>query len=487
MKKTASIIVLLLGIFSLTACGKKDKDNIANDLESIGMETETDSESESGSIPESLDYTVDGIEDAKVYNVTRKEIDEEFLKHLADGLFDGEYSYVKPYMHCSLEELEMEKQVYDNIYNESIGEAGNHYISYIFYTYYSQLEEFINDYQGSGASLKEHNGLLYHEDAFDENRIFGDVNVLTSTPCEISQRAFKEELKNVDVLTSTPCEIAGADYSRIRGKIDNHTYEMYYEKYYLEYDTQSNDGMRQDRHDPQVLRILRMDTPYIVKEVADMDEIGTNKYDYDTALKQAQDIMEKMGFDGYRKVGEQQLYVAESAGAQTYSLNGYAIWFSNAPQSMEFFEYGDAHVIALGSDHDNEWVYSAGQPYVRITVTDAGVQDISIGELYSEPVPSNKEIKLLSFEKIDKQAKEKLAEFHYDFNVTRVTLGFEYISYDGINYSVIPVWAYYASEDRYTGPLLYVNALDGQAIEYGEEKLIHGYHPVVWENYKLEK
>ncbi|MDE6025553.1 MAG: hypothetical protein K2G45_08875 [Lachnospiraceae bacterium] len=481
-RKTKVIIALVLGIFSLTACGKEDKDDIASDIAGITVEHETDSRVEDGSIPDSLDYIVKGIYDdsvitvaaevdssnfasANVYDVTLKQVDSDFLKHLADGLFDGEYSYIKPYKHCSLEELELEKQAYDNIYNEAIGEDGNHYVSYIFYTYYGLLEEFINDYQGSGASLKDHNGLLYHEDAFDENSTFGGVGIYVSTPCEI----------------------AGADYSRIRGKIDNHTYEMYYEKYYLEYDTQSNDGMRQDRHDPQVLRILRMDTPYIVKEVADMDEIGTNKYDYDTALKQAQDIMEKMGFDGYRKVGEQQLYVAESAGAQTYSLNGYAIWFSNAPQSMEFFEYGDAHVIALGSDHDNEWVYSAGQPYVRITVTDAGIQDISIGDIYSEPVASNKEIKLLSFEKMDEKAKEQLEKFHYDFNIDRVTLGYEYISYDGINYSVIPVWAYYEAEEDYAVPVIYVNALDGQPIEYGEEKMIYGYHPVVWENFKLEK
>ncbi|MDE6025551.1 MAG: hypothetical protein K2G45_08865 [Lachnospiraceae bacterium] len=468
MKKTTIIIAMILGIFSLTACGKEEKDDIASDLETIGMETEPDSESESGSIPESLDYTVDGsgvmvkakvyadgIEDAKVYNVTRKEIDEEFLKQLADGLFEGEYSYVKPYMHCSLEELELEKQVYDNIYNESIGEDGEHHVSDTFSTYYSKLEEITADYSASGAFYIEHNGLLYHQDEW------------------------RSDIDSFDGWTAD--KIAAADYSRIRGERGNHTYELYYEKYYLDYDISAD----WCRYSPSNIKIRCLDSPYTLKaREKNMDKSG-NQLDYETAVKQAEDIMEDMGFKDSEIIGANQLWVSASEEQMVADLNGYAIWFSVGSVDNNLIQYGDCLVIALGTDNDLEYVNAAGLPYVMITVTDAGLIDINIGDIYSEPTVSAEDVLMLSFDQINEIAKEKLKEMKPEtmtFPIDEIILQYAYVTYDGINYSIVPVWAYYATRELwFPDAVLYLNALDGNEIGFGMEKDIRGYFPVIYE------
>ncbi|MDE6025550.1 MAG: hypothetical protein K2G45_08860 [Lachnospiraceae bacterium] len=487
--KLMCMTALMATMLALNGCGKEDKDNIASDLETIGVKTETDSNAESGSIPGHVDYVVEGFDGtsaitvsaevddkgaatATVYNVVRKEVDEEFLKQLADGLFDGEYAYIKPYMHCSLDELELEKQEYDKMYNEATGEDGQKYVSYVVDRYYSKLEELIDNYQNADTSPVEHKGLLYHQDGWSSD----------------NEAVFTETLPFLE----SGCKIVAVDYSRIRGEMDNHTYELDYEKYYLDYD--NLERIWQHRYDPSRLIIRRMDTPYIVKEIVDMDEgSNSNQCDYDTALKQAQDVMEDIGLQNYKVVNTEQLYVTASAGSKSNVLNGYEIWFSNVPDGIELCQFYDepavevtelvrfrgSHVRAYGSEHDDEWGYAAGQPYVRITVTDAGVQDIDIGDVYSEPVPSEKKVELLSFENVNEKAKQQMGEWSSDFNINKIELRYMYISYDDINYSLVPVWSYYSTELAVVKNSIQVNALDGEKVEFCENILKFGF-PLIW-------
>ncbi|MDE5873392.1 MAG: hypothetical protein K2H07_05710, partial [Lachnospiraceae bacterium] len=131
IKSTAlfSTLLIVTGVFS--ACGKSDKEDIARDL---GGNATSDSATKSDAvqeiIPENLSYTVgaggsgtikveaevysEGYGQVPTYKLKKRDKNDEWVKSYAEKLFDnGEYINVKPYDFCSMEELEAEKQFWE--------------------------------------------------------------------------------------------------------------------------------------------------------------------------------------------------------------------------------------------------------------------------------------------------------------------------------------------------------------------------------------
>lgn len=140
-------ITLVILALSLSGCGngrKADREEIADDLNAQGGTASgsdaynVDMNGEEG-IPEHISYSVtngygsevkvdadvsaSGYGQAAIYDVKPVTIDEEVIKGYADKLFDnGSYEVVKPYSICSMDELQAEKALLEEIiagYEES--------------------------------------------------------------------------------------------------------------------------------------------------------------------------------------------------------------------------------------------------------------------------------------------------------------------------------------------------------------------------------
>ena len=168
MNKRLYTAIAVIGSLTLfTSCGKAKKDDIASDFKNIGLDTET--AAENVSMPNELDYVIqspsgdasitvsakvdtDSLASVAVYDVEHTEMNEEYLKQLAGSFFEGDYSYIKIYEHCSLEELEQEQ----TFYNQLADEYGDSVYSYADY-YREKINSLLNDYNESGTSYTTHN------------------------------------------------------------------------------------------------------------------------------------------------------------------------------------------------------------------------------------------------------------------------------------------------------------------------------------------
>ncbi|MCM1272048.1 MAG: DUF6034 family protein [Clostridium sp.] len=473
--KTAKIkfvLAMMLVAAFLSSCGKEKKDDIADELDAVHIETGTDAQK--AGVPKHLEYVVPSVfgdtmikvsadvetndlGNAYVYEADRKEFNEESLKQLADSFFDGDYTYIKPYVHCSREELEQEKR----FYQELIDKYGDEVYTFV-NVYRNKIDDLLDGYDENNTAYTEHDGLIYHSEQWTENDGFYDNG---------SGDGFDT------------FRVTAADYSRLRGEADGHIYELYYEKYYLQNKiTPYFNGYIEyigGQHDEERVIIKCVDSPYYVNLCKDMEENPQlNTCDYDTALKQAEETVKSLGFQKLELSGTRQLDIDKLTFTNertALGLNGYEFWFSPAMNGKYAFDCRGMHMIAFGSDHDETWVYETGQPLLRVLVTDMGVLEITIGDMYS--IGEQKKAELMPFEQIDGFAQEYMGSYSAteDMEITNVKLGYLYVSYDGINYSLIPAWAYYLDNGEV---FLYINALDGEQIIDGSQKIVLGYHPV---------
>ncbi len=467
-RKKDFIMAVVLGALSLASCGTAKKDDIASDFNNIGNATKTDAEypdvpnrleyvvqsvSSGAVITVSADVETNGLENAYVYEVNRKEFNEETLKQIADNFFESDYTYIKPYEHCSLEELELEKTFYQQLtdeYGDDVYLYANHYRE--------KADELIAGYNENAPSYMEHHGLIYHNNQWHE------------------EDSFWGQAEGHGMF-----QVTEADYSRLRGERDGHIYELYYEKYYTESKTSSSSVVN-DLHNPERMIIMCIDTPYYLKGCTDMDaSLQSNMYDYNTALSQAENVVKKIGFKEWEVIDTRQLDVATSSERTYLGLNGYEFWFLPVMNGKYVFNCRGKHMLAFGSDHDAEWVYGTGQPLVRVLVTDNGIEEIDIWGTYDNAKNEGEKVELMPFQKIDEIAKEYMGNYRASDNIeiTSVKLGYLYISYDGVKYSLVPVWAYCNGNGSKETVFVYINALDGQLVSEGKEKIFLGYHPVV--------
>ncbi|MCM1272047.1 MAG: DUF6034 family protein [Clostridium sp.] len=457
-------IVMAVFLTSLSSCGKATRDDIAKEFDVIG--TGTNAGVENTAIQNHLEYVVqsaggntsftvsadvetNGLENAYVYEAKRKEMNEESLKQLADSFFEGDYTYIKPYVHCSLEELEQEEAFYQQLTDEHGQDIYTYAINYT-----EKLYTLLNDYNETASSYETHNGLIYHNDEWDWG-----VDAFFEDMVEFEDFRVKE-----------------ADYSRLRGEVDGHVYELYYGKYY----TEGKNIPATSEYDPERIVIMCVDTPYYLKGCTDMGASSqANACDYNTALSQAEQAVEKLGFKEWEHTDTRQMDVATTAGHNYLGLNGYEFWFYPDMNGKYAFPCRGKHMMAFGSDHDTEWIYATGQPLIRVYVTDNGIEAIDIGDVYDKSDADGQRGELMPFEKIDGIAREFMGNYYLDrdLEITAVKLGYLYISYDGVQFSLVPVWAYCYETGSEEEALVYINALDGELVVQGSEKIFLGYHP----------
>ncbi|MDE6025558.1 MAG: hypothetical protein K2G45_08900 [Lachnospiraceae bacterium] len=447
IRKICAGIISLSLMLSFTACEKAKKDNIADDLkENVGVEasvSDAENQNATDEIPENISYTVEvgghAIEvDAKIYAdgygniptlaMKRCDNEDEWVLKYAKKLFDnGEYENVRPYRAMNREELESELQFFREKYESE--------------------EHNPNDETELIQSFLEN----YNEENYEK---YSDDKIVYS---------FVEQTADEGEYTSVTNE------AYLRGYVDGRMWTL---KYWNEYGDYIVDGEIIDsKENMPFLMAQCIDDGYSTKDAANIDETYLNNLcDREIVEKQAKEFLEKLGFGNMEllHIVQNSLETTEEA----LAVDGYTMVFGMSKNEAHLLFACGAAENAMEPMSD----YVALQPYVEVQVNSNGIHSIEIFGDYNETEVMSGESRMLSFEQINKVAKEEFEKMltennSYYFTVGYIEFGYVCITYDGLSYALVPAWRYYDSDsDRNTTfrkSYLTICALDGSVIYSG--------------------
>ncbi len=442
LKSAALIFALLIvaGVFS--ACGKPDKEDIARDL------SENVTSDSAAEIPKSLSYTIEGSSTIKVdaevysegygqvptYKLKQKEKNDEWVKSYAEKLFDnGEYINVKPYNFCSTEELETEKQFWEELLMtlDESSSGYRHVQSEIDFTKYA-MEDFFESNYVQYKSTDEGQLIFTESYSCDEGLLPGY-----------------------------------AERARLRGKVDGNVWLLEYDNSVYEVEEGNWSA-----NVPGLYGTCVEKADYISSE---NEGIYENKCDRAEAEREAAKLLDRLGFNNMEcvKVSElcprllrEQPNDLDGIFKDADYFDGYCITYGPSLNGIKM--YSD---IGVAVSADGE--HFAIQPYVSILVNSEGAYSFCIMEDYGIEEKLSENSQMLSFQQIEDIAHTELKKdmegrSDMDMNITQVKFEYLCVTYDGIDYAMIPVWTYYTEWVHYsythTTPWLTINALDGAVI-----------------------
>ncbi|MBD5095918.1 MAG: hypothetical protein HDT40_02750 [Lachnospiraceae bacterium] len=443
IKSTAliSTLLMLIGVFS--ACGKSDKEDIARDLsEDVTSDSATKSDAVQEEIPESLSYTVgaggsgaikveaeiysEGYGQVPTYKLKKRDKNGQWVMSYAEKLFDnGEYINVKPYDFCSMEELEAEKQFWE----ERLRDLDESSIAY------GRVESQLYDIENIMEHFSESNYAKYAEgQIIFKKSSSGDEDNLTS----YSERA------------------------QLRGEVDGNVWLLNYDYRVNEYMLYQNGRELGWGIFPPVLYGSCVEKMDYISSYYGMDVgIYKNKCNREQAESEAEKLLDRLGFNNMECVKMAELKPNQA----TDYCDGYCIIYGPS-YGINMFSF-----TGVGASADGETI--AVQPYVCVLVNSGGAYSFCILEDYDVEEKLSENSQVLSFQQIDSIAHtefEKKMEEHpnVSYDITKVKFEYLCVTYDGIDYAMIPVWIYYTEwinhGDTNLLPVLIVNALDGAVI-----------------------
>ena len=441
LKSTALIFALLIVTGVFTACGKPDKEDIARDLGgNATSDSATKSDAVQEEIPENLSYTVksggggtvkveaevysEGYGQVPTYKLKKKEKNDEWVKSYAEKLFDnGEYINVKPYDFCSLEELEAEKQFWEerlmDLDESSIG--------------YERVERQIRHIGYAMEDFSEGDYVKYPE----------------------GQLVFTGNTSNyADNLT----DYESYERAQLRGEVDGNVWLLNYDYTVYEYEGEFGGGTT--IYEPILYGSCVEKMDYISGSYGMDLGIYENKCDKVEAESEAEKLLGRLGFNNMECIKMTELHPDQV----TY-CDGYSIIYGPSLNGIKMFSY-----VKVGTNVDGETI--AVQPYVSVLVNSEGAYSFCIMEDYDVEEKLSENSQMLSFQQIEDIAHTELKKMMEEdpdvsYDITQVKFEYLCVSYDGINYAMIPVWTYYTEwiqGDTNLDPALIVNALDGAVI-----------------------
>ncbi len=448
MKKKILLSALLILTCTLTACGKKDRKDIDKDLggnttENAAENTGISEESAQEEIPESLSYTVSGTTvEAKVsaegygqvpvYKLEKKEESDEWVKSYAELLFDGgEYVNVKPYEFCSKAELEEEKKVWEQCLSELTDKDD-----------YNNIEKEIENLEFYMGKSEEGNSESYPED-----KLIYETDSYNEDASEI----LKSHKEN----------------ALIRGEVNGDIWKLEYAQ--SRYDGENEGGTYSNMYVPSLHATCPSKKGYF--SIADgYTGINENICDKETAQRDAQEFLDRLGFSDMELIRSFELYpyTVDENGSCIYDkdyYDGYGMIF--APMLGNIKSPVNMTTIEASADGTN----FITQPRVSILINSDGVFSFCIVGGYEIEETLTAHSSMLTFEQIDAIAKDEFekAGTEQRVTITQVNFGYMYVSYEDSSYAAVPVWSYCA-EESYNGetvikPILTICALDGTVIE----------------------
>lgn len=432
--------ILLACLFLLSGCGKQKPDRLEEDMGGIDTDISSDSDAgkEPADIPEHLTYTLGtsgykfnvdadvtatGYQNVKVYEQNPGTVDDEYLKNLAEHIFDdGEYEVVKPYNLCSMEELQEEDQFLRELYEE----AGVEYPSWKIGTY-------IDNYNEKNVSELPEGTLIYH---------------------------YEEAVEGGTV---------GFESCSLRGLVGGNMAELRYQS------TEGESGM---------LYVRRYVCDHVYKNCSTEYELastlyGENSCNLEEASRTAQDIIDNMGYTDMKQLAAQHRVINDGAESETsIYMDGYRFIFVRETDGIENI-LGDMPYAVIINDsvvEDTGDFPGAGQEYISVDIDSTGMVGICFGMRYERGEQLSDQPSTLSFEQVDAIAQDYMNDWMeylnqysgtYDYNIVAVRLGYITLLYD-TQYTLVPVWVYVQEKpfaDQTLDSILFgVNALDGSIV-----------------------
>lgn len=458
-KKTGVILsaVLVLSL-ALTGCGNAGKnelsddmnranDNISSGSDGSGVSSGNDLEG----IPENISYelkspsgdnTVEveaevvsaGYDKIGVYSADRIEVDEDYLKDLADKLFDdGEYEVVKPYPACTMEELEAEETYLRGI----LAEAESDWSSML------------------GALAFE---MSVYAPAAAEDWHGGEV-----------------------IWTHTG---NGRKEAKLRGEIDGIVYE-------LEFAEREGSGEDAGNFSLMVVPLWRNSTTYSLSDPEySLSETlyGENQCNKEDAIRYADDLVQRLGFS--------DMELADFSNAMVYNediedlhLDGYRLYFVRNIGGMQNILCENSYTIVESAL--DEPFGGGSQEYLVMDIDSQGLIAIGFAPRY-ELTPMSGQVEKLSFEQVDEVAQNFMQNIinswdevkgKYTQQIAEVRLGYVTVLYED-KYVLAPVWVYinaHAFSDQPVENAWFgINALDGSIITMEYDSETGGIHQLMY-------
>lgn len=469
--------LLLILVFGLSGCGKDNKlaDNMGgvNHEEHISSDSDgnqTEMQAASGEIPERISYTIEdkdgkdivnvdaavvseGYENLKVYQESRIEVDDAYLKRLADALFDdAEYEVVKPYWMCTREELDREQTYLDALY-----------------LFYKENGEIFPGWLVDCIDLVEHYSTYYNG---------GTVGDLSE-----GQLIYRTMLTRDD-------ESVEYESCMLRGMVGEDEYQILYTSLIPEH------GERSVQFEIQRLYV---EHPSYVKQSVEDSKItyvyGENACDREQSERMAHDMAMELGFSDREVAAVYHRMVDDEE--QSNRLDGYWIYMVRGVNGVQNIFSNSSTAGPERQEEELEW---AGQEYLAFEVDAKGVCSIYIGDMYELGACMSENASVLTFEQVDGAAQSYLERVFGALSVDelvlgeskgeilgveRVRFGYVTLNYDG-SYALIPVWMYYmAIDDNAPSTVAFfaVNAMDGSIIVFdgGYERMFGGGAVIGWD------
>ena len=440
--KNKAFILAMVIIGAFTACGKADRENIEEDLrENVTSDYATKSDAVQEEIPESLSYTVTAGDNGAVkveaevssegygsdipaYKLKKRDKNDEWVQSYAEKLFDnGEYVNVKPYDFCSLEELETEKQFWEErLMTLTEGSNG-----------YSRVESEIAYIEYLMEHFSESDYVKYPE----EQLIF-------------KRNSHSDDDDSTDYYEN----------SLLRGEVDGDVWLLNYDYTMYEYEGQ------EEIHVPVLYGSCLEKMDYISGDYGMEAGIYKNKCDRETAESEALKLLDRLGFHNMECVKITELHPNYNSGNADY-FDGYCIIYGPSLNGIKIFSG-----ISCGANADDEYV--AIQPYVSVIVNSEGAYSFCIMEDYVVEEKFSENSQMLSFQQIDDIAHTEFEKMmgenpKFSYDIKKVKFEYLCVTYDGISYAMLPVWTYYTEwivyGDTEASPVLIINALDGAVID----------------------
>lgn len=434
--------ILLACLFLFSGCGKREK--LEEDMSRVDTDISSDSDAgkETVDIPEHLTYTLStpgctinvdaavtslGYQNVGIYELKPAAVDDAYIKNLAERIFDdGEYTLVKPYSICSMEELYEEEQELQELF----GEADKDYVSYIIGTY-------IDAYDEKNVKELPEGTLIYHfyEETFEEGTI-------------------------------------GFESCTLRGLVDGNMAELRY---------RSTDG------ESGTLYVCRYVCDHVYDKLSTEYELastlyGENLCNFEEASRKVQDIIDNMGFAGMKQTAVQHRVISnwdEDEDKQSIYMDGYSFIYVRETDGICNILGEDPYAVindCYGEDISD--FPGASQEFISVDVDSTGVAGVYFGNMYEVAECLSDRAVTLSFGQVDEVAQGYMSDvlehltndtYEYEFNIVSVRLGYVTLLYDG-QYTLVPVWAY-VTEHEFSGQTLDyiffgVNALDGSIVQF---------------------
>lgn len=256
----------------------------------------------------------------------------------------------------------------------------------------------------------------------------------------------------------------------VRGKIDGEDW--------LITDTYDSDNMVDNPTELVIERMLYIDEKERRIQPSgnlidpDSPDAPEHELDYDDSLKQAREMLDKLGFTNY---SEAVCYDVISVNETDYSAGGahpsVGYYFGFVPEiNAAKGAYSDSTVTVVCENGEKR--YMTTQKYAMVLVLENGVVSISLGDAGKVGEEIESGIELISLEEADEVFRNNIAEYvKRSINVVSVEIGYVTVDYpEGAAF--VPAYVYY-TDGKSTGyiwqakrAIAAVNALNGEFIYY---------------------